>query len=134
MYTGYYMERSDGDGELIAVIAGESITPLEDEDNLWLITALNMIMNKNYGELGIGWFAKQQGTCDFPDIWEAQGPSEFTTFKIDFSVKDLLDNELHVYRDFTCEGLYLAQEEAREMAIALNRAYQVLDFKIIQEE
>jgi hypothetical protein len=70
MYTGYYMQRSDGDGELIAVVSKVDTSSLDDVALDWLELSMGMIMNEQFGEVGVGWFTRELGTCDFPDIWD----------------------------------------------------------------
>lgn len=63
MYKAYYLERSDGDGDLCAVVNFTDI----DED---LSNALQSQIVKVIGENGEVYRAVESSECDFPDVWE----------------------------------------------------------------
>lgn len=68
MYYGYYALRSDGDGEFVMVIAGEEVSPLNDEDLENLLQFARETMNRNFGP--DGWICNNGGDPDFPTILE----------------------------------------------------------------
>ena len=64
VYIAYYIMRSDGDGDLCAVIEnGESTY---EELALPLMKAVEYALSNSLED----WFKVEHGECDFPDVWD----------------------------------------------------------------
>jgi hypothetical protein len=62
-YKAYYEKRSDGDGDLFAVIEDGSATTVEGR------RAIEAKIVKALTNEG-GYFVQESGECDFPDVWD----------------------------------------------------------------
>jgi hypothetical protein len=127
MYTAYYSMRGDGDGELVAVFSDTDTNPLTDDQLEFLMTAMQLQMNAELGEIGIGWFVQHSGDCDFPSIWDnhpKRTAKEYEPcFSLDFSFTDEDGNDFHLVRSFLTETKELACQEALNMQRQLQKAY-----------
>jgi len=63
MYKAFYLERSDGDGDLCAVV---NITDIEEDLSEVLTSQIEYILRLS----GEGFFTIDGDSSDFPDVWE----------------------------------------------------------------